>query len=269
VGLTEPELLDLAESLLEGWAAPVNMLGDRSKQPEATLVVWGLAAHVHRLARAYVVLYRQGMVLEAMPLLRAAFETALTCAWANEMPDALPSLGNEQHRRWTALVKELSGPRWPVDDETRAAWRAVTHEPASTSSDGSARHFERLCHDLVQAGDQAYGLYRIMSSETHPTMTVVMRYLRPPGPAHVNLSDEPEPDDEGGRRWLLLVCASMVWSGRAFDFHDRDRPRRGELRRAAKALGVPESLVLTNEARVRSKKSPAAKRRPSPEHDAS
>jgi hypothetical protein len=254
--LTEQELLDLAEELLTGWYTPVDMTGDRRKHPEVTLVVWGLAAHVHRLAGAYLQLYRQGMVLEAMPLLRSAFEPALTCAWANEMPDALPALGNENHRRWAALVRTLSGPRWPVDEETRAAWQAVSHEPATTSSDGSAKHFERLCNDLLQAGDQAYGLYRIMSSQTHPTMTIIERYLQAPGSDHANLSHDPKPESSS-ERWLLLVCASMVWAGRAFDFHDRDRPRREELRRAAKALGVPDRLVLANEARVRSSKRPS------------
>lgn len=124
-GLNEQQLLDLAGGLLAGWDAPIDMSGDTAKQPEATLVVYGLAAHVHRLARAYLVLYRQGLVLEAAPLLRSAFEAALTCAWANEMPDALPAIENEDHRRWTALVAQLTGPRWPVDAATRARWNAV------------------------------------------------------------------------------------------------------------------------------------------------
>lgn len=262
-GMTEQELLAVADGLLAGWDRPVDMSGDRAKHPESTLVVYGLAAHVHRLARAYLTLYRNGMVLEAMPLLRAAFEAAITCAWANEMPDALPALENENHRRWKALVDTLSGPRWPVDEETRSRWQAVSREAGTTSSDGSARIFQRLCDDLVQGGDQAYGLYRIMSADTHPTLSVVFRYLRPPGPSHVNLSPEPTPDSTP-ERWLLLLCASMVWAGRAFDFHDRDRPRRHELRHAARALRVPESLVLTSEARLRARRLPAGPSLPCP-----
>lgn len=251
MALTEDDLLALAHGLVAGWEdCPDRTDRDRRKHPESTLAVFGLAAHVHRLARAYLLLHEEGMGLEAMPLLRSAFEAALTCAWVNEVPDALPALSNETHRQWVALTDTLSGPRWPVDDETRAAWRAVAHEPQTTNSSGSAKHFARLCGDLVQAGDQAYGLYRIMSSQVHPTLGLIHRYLRPPGEASVNLSLEPTPDPAPGS-WLLLLCASMVWAGRAFDFHDRHRPRRNELRRAAKALKVPESLVLSNTARVR------------------
>lgn len=248
--LSDEELLTVARGLVTGWDEALGRLDqDPRKDPENTLVVFGLAAHVHRLAEAYLLLYAQGMTLEAMPLLRGAFETALTCAWV----DALPALTDEAHRQWVALTATLSGPRWPVDEETREAWRAVAHEPATTSSSGAARHFQRLCEDLVQAGDQAYGLYRIVSAEVHPTLGVIHRYLRPPGTAHVNLSLVPAPDPAPGR-WLLLLCASMVWAGRAFDHHDRARTRRGELRSAAKTLKVPESLVLSNAARVRARR---------------
>jgi hypothetical protein len=255
--LTEPELVEIAEGLLDGWdRVPDRMKGQLGKHPESTLVVFGLAAHVHRLGRAVLVLRREGMALEAMPLVRSAFEMALTCAWANEVPDALPALGNEDQRRWEALVRTLSSPAWPVDDAMRALWTDVSREPETTNSSGSARSFERLCGDLTQAGDVAYGLYRIMSADVHPTFGLVSRYLRPPGPAHVNLSGEPAQDTEP-ERWLLLVCASMVWAGRAFDFHDRDRPRRNELRRAAKALRVPEALTLSSAARLRAGKGPS------------
>lgn len=256
--LSDDELLAVAHGLIAGWdAAPGKLDHDPRKDHENTLAVFGLAAHVHRLARAYLLLHAQGMTLEAMPLLRAAFETALTCAWVDEMPDALPALTDEAHRQWAALAATLSGPRWPMDDETRAVWRAVVHQPATTSSFGAAKHFQRLCDDLVQAGDQAYGLYRIISSEVHPTLGVIHRYLRPPGEAHVNLSLVPAPDPAPGR-WLFLLCASMVWAGRAFDHHDRARSRRGELRSAAKNLRVPESLVLSNAARVRAGRHPSA-----------
>lgn len=82
----------------------------------------------------------------------------------------------------------------------------------------------------------------------------------PPGPDHARLTLDPTPDPDPDR-WLRLICASRVWAARAFDFHDPDRPRRNDLRRAARALRVPESLVATSAARLRSKKPPDPPRR--------
>jgi hypothetical protein len=244
----------VADQLLAGWeAAPEHMRGDRRKNPEVTLAVFGLAAHVHRLARAALLLIDQEMVLEALPLVRSAFETALTCAWINEQPDALPALRNKEDRQWSALVDTLSRPAWRTDDETKARWAALSHEPESTSSNQPIRYFKQLCDDLLQAGDQAYGLYRIMSASVHPTINLISRYLREPDEGHANLSHIPSPDPSP-ELWVLLLGGSMVWAGRAFDFNNPSRPRRNELRVAARTLRVPVSLVLTNAARVRVKR---------------
>jgi hypothetical protein len=248
------ELRAVVDQLLIGWeAAPERMRGDRRKNPETTLAVFGFAAHVHRLARAALLLIDQEMVLEALPLVRSAFETALTCAWINEQPDALPALRNKEYRQWSALVDTLSRPAWRTDDETKAQWAALAHEPESTSSNQPVRYFKQLSDDLVQAGDQAYGLYRILSANVHPTIGVIRRYLREPNEEHAILSHIPSPDSNP-ELWLLLLGGSMVWAGRAFDFHDPSRPRRNELRIAARTLRVPESLVLASAARVRVKR---------------
>lgn len=104
----------VVQSLIASWDDYANQsaITTKGKQMPQIILGLGLATHVHRLAGPAFDMLRQGLVLEAVPTLRAMFEAAVTAHCAVQVPDA---------------AKRVCAQRPPPADEI--ARRDGRHEP--------------------------------------------------------------------------------------------------------------------------------------------
>jgi hypothetical protein len=105
--------------ILEQWNGVTrgNFAWRPDVRPIAVITVHGLVAHCHRLAEAVMLLDREGYRLEVNPLVRAAYESALTAAWLAHVPDAPEAFVNKE---WANRNRQLAG--------IQAAWGNVIPE---------------------------------------------------------------------------------------------------------------------------------------------
>jgi hypothetical protein len=249
---TDAEVLGLLRSLLAEWRhdRPRNIVAASGKITYVP-AIWGLTSHVHQLADDYLSLLDRGSRLTGSLLIRAAFECAMTAMWLSQVHDALPAWSNEDARQRRALAESIRASGWTADEDALSAIGRDNYEEMVTSSGTSARRFWQLCQDLEPGGEQAYVVYRSLSEDCHATMSVADRYVVADDSTSlgIRLLASARPEDPSLWHWTL--CSAVVWSGRAFDFHDRGRQRRESLRKAARELSIPEFLKVSSTAWLR------------------
>jgi hypothetical protein len=203
-------------------------------------VAYGLTAHVHRIAAVAVPLLADGVVLEAVPLVRMAYETALTAVWCVQIQGAPIALANKHVRQRKAPIRTLG------ESRSLAAIAAKMREeqplPARDEETADDR-FEGICMALEPGGQDAYAHFRLMSSMAHPSAFLCDFYLADDATVPFTgyrLRDEPEQPKAGP--YLAMLAASLIWSGRAMDYLDKNHPRRSQLRDAARRLGIESEL---------------------------
>jgi len=243
--------------LLDGWARDRgDGRGFSTKAHVATVgTVHAVAAHAHKLGYAVVALLDAGFTIEIIPLVRAAYESALTASWIAQVPDALPAYLNRNHRQQQALRDTIHQAGWMEGDQKIPADELEPYLVSGLSK-GGASHVVRLCADFL-VGDAMYAVYRGLSWMTHPTAAVTDYYLEiREGAAIPVLHTTAKTGDEGPLlvTWVHILCSSLVWSARALNLIDADRASstdRGRLRDAARELGINEFLGVTPNAKFR------------------
>lgn len=247
--LTAESLRKTIRSVMEQWQeATRGKFSWRSDvRPIAVITVHGLVAHCHRLAEAVMLLDSNGYRLEINPLVRAAYESALTAAWLAHVPDAPEAFVNKE---WDNRRRQLTGieAAWGteiLEDEIDAAVSQLSEKPHLTLSKKSADYFERLCEDLDPGGKQAYGIYRMLCSNSHASAWVTEHYLRPGAEGELpKLLNYPSRFDEDNTFELQMLGASVVWSERAMLSLAEDPSANvlDKLETASNALGVAAEL---------------------------
>lgn len=242
--LSDEELLLLGHELLASWMDDVQSLTIKARHTKHVGIAWGLAAHVHRLAPVILDLLDRELVLEAMPLVRAAYETALTTQWIVQVPNAPLALAAEHVRQRKNLIDTLRS----TQSLRHMAERVAVEEPLETGDDTplvAARNFAELCDDLTPGGPDAYVHYRHMSSMAHPSAFLVDFYCPSleDSPLGFGLSHNPERPPR--LAYAGFTIASMIWAGRAVDYMDRNHRRRETLRQAARRIGITSELHPT------------------------
>ena len=249
---SDEEVAALGHRLLAGWDQSTR--GDctsREARPTHTSVlaaVHGLTAHTHAVSRAALDLLAAGDTLVAMPLVRAAYEAAITAQWVAQARDGTHAMLNEDLQQRRNHVRHLDQAASSSFHDTAAGVaEKIVHELDTAAS---VRTFQSICHDL-RAGDfDAYIVYRAMSHLSHASPLVVDQYLdlldEPP---HLALRVQAKQPEAG--TWTFMVVASLVWAGRAMDYLDQDKRRRSELRDAARVLDIPDEFHLTEAAGLR------------------
>ena len=241
----------VARSLLTSWderdPTTTIKLGNGRRVPRF-VVTHGLAAHTHEVTAAALDLLDQDRDLAAMPLVRAAFESALTAHWVALTADGWAAFMNEEIRQRAAHVSTLAA---AASQAFRDAASTLSYgDLARLDTTASARNFHSICWDLAPGGEDAYAVYRLLSHMSHASVMVVEQYVdeidSSPG---VALRVEPKRSDPA--IWIWFLATSLVWAGRAVDYFDTKHQRRSELRAAARALGTPSELKLSERAVVR------------------
>ena len=253
-------LADLVDQWIDG--------ADESWTPRgaafpASLVVTviALTAHTHRLAGAVGVLIDAGFDVETAPMVRSVLEHGVTAQWIVQCGnDAMFEMVDEETRQRLNIanlveeVQEVMGLAG-AGEIIRGLGEEISSE--QTAAHVNARGLDKLCDDF-RGGKSIYLTYRVLSSYVHPGPTISGMYVASEQPPAVQL--EPNRDaDPGG--WLYPTCAGLVWAARAVDILNPERPRRLELRAAARTLGIPEVLTASDAGWLRRQRDPRARRR--------
>lgn len=249
---SDEEVAALGRQLLAGWEQSIKGHSTSSQarptQSAVLAVVHALTAHTHAVSRPALDLLAAGDTLAAMPLVRAAYEAAITAQWAAQTRDGGHAMLGEDRRRRRNHVRYLEQAAFSALQDTVAgvAQKIVYELDASAG----ARTFQSICEDLRPGGGDAYIAYRAMNHLSRPSALVVDQYLDLlDDPPHLALRVQPKQPEP--RTWTFMLVASLVWAGRAMDYLEQDKHRSPELRSAARLLGIPDQFHLTEAAGVR------------------
>ncbi len=244
---------EILRGLLDSWGAARGQvaLAQKGRRANASrfISIHSLAAHVHRLCSAGLILIEDQRNLEAMPVVRAAYESAITAVWLAQNEDGANALFNEFTRQQRAISMSLAKSRNPTFASGLDLPYTDTDE-LDTDSNAQARWFEKLCTDFNDGAD-LYIYYRQMSGYSHAGLRVIEEYIRPTED-RTDVQSLLKVSQFGPMdMWLFFLTASAIWAGSAFDYIDKDRARRSELRQAARDIGVVRDLKLTSDAERR------------------
>lgn len=247
---SEDELRGVCENLLRNWAETYSGiesidLSSRDQVPDAVRfsVVFVFAAHTHHVTTTAADLMHAGDYLAGIPLLRVGYESALTAAWASHSEDAARSLQNQ----YIQTAQKLHG------SASRTGWfegLAVELGPddladAAPSAKAQAASFANLCLALEPHGEWLYTMYRLLSSYSHPSGTVLSAFA--PGEVGDAVHLRPNPPDDSGL-WWHAAATNLLHAGQALDRLDLAGRRREALAEASELIGWPEPLRLTDTA---------------------
>lgn len=255
-GLTSSaELIDMLERLIEAWDGPREQVEfyKRGEKPKLDrfVVITALASHVHRLADSALLLTHEGHNIQTIPLIRAAYETALTTQWLAQAGDGIEAVMNKWMRSRQVLGEEMSKMSLEHLQEIGADILAQDLVTARrTASEPQGRRFQRLCEDF-RGGDELYVHYRGMSAYVHPSERVADEYASVGNDGSIAFQSAPkfnQKDSSGFRAWLFMLTWSVLLAARAYDFIDKSKTSRSMLRDFGRQLGVPSELHLTEKA---------------------
>ena len=217
-------------------------------------VVHGWVRHLHETGKAAVLLLNNGLVNAELPLVRQMFELALTSVWVMQSED--------QHGV-RAVVLEHSRNRAAFAREARLAQSPTFQQSADEIVDTDSGHipgtfdsvqrFREICLDLTPAGHDAYVIYRVLSTSSHPSVSVSDLYFDAPAtpaerlPARRLLATAAIPADT----LLYFVAVTLVWGARAYVYTSQDKMHRSLLRSAARVLLVTSEIKLSEHYRRR------------------
>jgi len=255
--IDEDTIKSIGEDLLASWLAQGDTFTagrpERGWTPHQVAAVFALTSHVHRVYVPAARLLDEGCVIEAIPLIRTAYECALTAHWIAQADDAVEAFLNRDVRSRAAAERTAQK---AVSEALRNGGpiAGADLDELETSAGGPAGSFEQLCDDLTPGGADAYFHYRAMSMYQHPSILLVDQYLSlsEDGSDLAAFHMQPKSQESGAWRGMLTAC--LIWSGRAVDFFDGEHKRRSALRRAAQDLGVVEVMHLSAKAQARQAK---------------
>lgn len=250
-------LRELAQALIGSWYSEASRdgtitMGQRGERPDERrfVSIFALAGHTHMLIDQALQHLDKRQLLLAMPLLRLAYESALTSAWMAQNNESADALYNREIGAIEAIKVTVGKSR--QFGSRLAEFPELADKIADVSSDRQAKYFQQLCEDFAPDGQALYLLYRILSKYCHPSGFVIDRFLRTDDEGGVAaLGHLPLPDSEDLRLWYFVATLCLVYAGQAVNYIEPTRTRRGELRSVARRIGIPPDLELTQEARQR------------------
>src|SRR3954454_6188340 len=174
---TDP--LPLLNELLELWETGRDQ--PRSSNPALCagrghfLSVFSLACHVRTIAEPAANLITASNTVAAMPIVRAAYETALTAQRAALTRHSTETMLQVHDHSMTTLSRDLRRAESPsllasVQDQPAEAGDV---ELIGSTAYAAARNFQAMCGDLMPRGSDKYVFYRFMSLGVHPGVNVM------------------------------------------------------------------------------------------------
>ncbi|GAA1621119.1 DUF5677 domain-containing protein [Leucobacter chromiireducens] len=209
--------------------------------------VLGLSRHTYETAYAIRLLLDNAHVLSAVPLIRLAYECALTSVWL------VQSEGTEAVK---AFMHEYARSNRSMQLSLRKAMSATFRENADSIADSdvapyrdaldNAQRFDLICEDLTPGGADAYVYYRALSAFSHAGVRLLDLYFEPDPAGGPMPAVRPAPREPFGDNYLLfMTCASLVWAGRPITYLAENKVYRSFLRRVGNQIGVTSELKLS------------------------
>lgn len=261
---TETDLLTLVNELLDAWdthglptelSQPLARKGKSISSADIARMqcVVGLARHAHETARSIRLLVEHGHINSAVPLVRFAYECALTAVWLvqSEGDDGINAFLHEHVRKNQTLQSNLEKAMTATFRENADAV-ADTDLSRFVGSTDSARQFYTICTDLDPGGEDAYIYFRALSSLSHASVSVVdLYYEKATEGAFVPSQRGGAYEPLGVDFLLFLTSACMVWSGRAVTYLSKNDDYRRVLRSCARRIGITAEIQLSDRYRKR------------------
>ena len=171
------ESINASKDFEELWPSSANTVGipvidGRQITGIGTYV---LARHAVETNRAILLLWNQGMQLQAIPLMRALMESAVTASWMTITKDSgLASLHFVATERIKLLndLQQISS----YENDGISQWEEIKKQHSSSAS-SEAKQFEQRCNSL-EGGEGIYAIYRLLSGLSHPSLNLVESYTK-------------------------------------------------------------------------------------------
>lgn len=211
--------------------------------------IFATGRHAVETAHAGVELIVSGRDLVAMPLVRSAYESAITAQWLVHSEIAIGAFLKEDVRQRRNMSRKMAQSAFESVRESASQF-THTNEPdieKLLAATEEGRYMEQRC-EVFQGGLDLYNYYRLMSSLVHPGATLADFYCQTNEESQLGVSLVTEPASLDTDGWIYFSIVSAVWGLRALDHVDQNRRDREHLRRIARELGFIETLKLTPEA---------------------
>ncbi|MBC9927376.1 DUF5677 domain-containing protein [Leucobacter sp. cx-169] len=254
---TEEALQQEIADLLEYWTTyslparlvKPNAWNEKRYSPKVIArmqLIIGLSRHAHEAARAIRLLIAQGMIVQAVPLVRVAFECSIYAVHLMQ--------GKDDHGV-QAFLYEAVRTRLATQNVARKSPSAAIRAAAGTFSVGdkdqfsgsfdNMKNFGEICKDIDFPDIDAYLIYRALCNYSHAALSVVDLYLESPDDVEKLPGIREEPRVPLDAIFLLHTTAqSLVWCARAFSYMSESKEHRQLMRDSAKRLGTDSELKL-------------------------
>lgn len=262
---SEGDLRGACEDLLRSWdltylGADEVSLGRADQEPDPVrfLLVLAFASHAHHLTGTACSILNGDDYASALPLLRVAYESALTAAWTAESEDSARALHNHYLDGAGKLRASAQKTGW-FDDLLERMPEPGTAVDVAGRASGEARSFFNVCQALEPHPDWLYAAFRLLSAYAHPSGSVVRMFVSGTADQSARFSPVPASRDTH-RQWWHAAAIGLLHAGQALDRLDPRAPRQELLARVGELLGWEEPLRLTEGARRAVTKDRSARR---------
>lgn len=223
----------------------------------------GYCAHVMQLSRSIRLLLTAGHVVQAMPLVRMAYECALKQNWVyltgEDAPRAISNLYGRGRKSMRLTMRESKIPYLIEASDTIAG---TDQAEVETNSFEQAKNFERMVEDF-DGGNDLYTYYRMLSEYSHPSVTVADLYLTSPDPYESNGMPifSSTPSEFPSKLIAYFAVFSACRALYAFTTTMKEHEAKNPIRRIAKECEVTLDMKLSDKPVKRRQK---AKRKSDP-----
>ncbi len=176
------------------------------------LLVLAFVSHAHHLTGMACSILDGDDYASAVPLLRVAYESALTAAWAAESEDAARALHNHYIDGAGKLRANVQRTGW-FDDLLERVPEPGTAADVAPRTSGEAASFFKLCQALEPHPDWLYAAFRLLSAYAHPSGSVVRMFV--PGTADQSVQFSPaQVSPEAHRQWWHAAAIGLLHAAR-------------------------------------------------------
>jgi hypothetical protein len=253
----EATLRSLCADLLNDWhatlasAAGSLSLGrdDQEVDPVRFSTAFAFVAHAHSLVGTACRLLHERDYAAAVPLLRVAYESAVTAVWAADSPEAAKALELEMLRGVKNLRTGLL--ETGLFDDVLAKFpeptERLTKEDVAKEAQAQSRRFNEMCDALEPEPVWLYQQFRLLSSYAHPSGSVISMFA--PSGDDCLLATPAAADEHAYLAWWFSAAMILLHAGQALDRLDQGAKRAGTLAAAGELLGWETPLRLKSSVR--------------------
>lgn len=201
------------------------------------MVLNGLIEHTLTLTSSAMFLLDNAMQPAAMPLIRAAFEHAITAQWAHLHPAGIEGFIAEANRNQRNFVAAASRtPRAPEEvHEILETFSDATQPPAA------ARRFEEMCKQFDPTGE-LYLVYRYLSGWVHPGAATIHNYSKYDTESLTFTAPLRRPHEFDVYMALYPAAFAVILASGVYEDLRRGKPNKSTVERVASSVGLPRLL---------------------------